>query len=42
MGLFENAVLRRIYGTVRKERKSEGKKNFAKEGRKWGIRLEET
>ena len=36
MGLFVNVVLRRIYGTVRKERKSEGKKKFAKEGRKEG------
>jgi hypothetical protein len=31
--LFGNAVLRRIYGTVRKERKSEGRKEGRKEVR---------
>ena len=33
MGLFENVVLRRKFGIVRKERKSEGRMKVAKEGR---------
>ena len=45
MGLFENVVLRRLFGIARKERKSKGRKKVAKEGRKEGsegMRLEET
>jgi hypothetical protein len=33
LGLFENVVLRRIYGNVRKEREREGSRKVAKVGR---------
>jgi len=36
LGLFENVVLRRLFGIARKERKSKGRKKVAKEGRKEG------
>lgn len=33
MGLFENVLLKRIFGNVRKERKSEGRKDGRDDGR---------
>jgi len=36
LDLFENVVLRGIYGIVRKESKSEGRKKVVKEGIKEG------
>jgi hypothetical protein len=36
LGLFEDVVLKRVFGIVKKDRKSEGRKKVTKEGRKEG------